>query len=92
MFYFFLFIFLFLCVILSITVLMQDSKSSGLGESFGGDSSNSLFGTSTAEVLKKFTYYLMFFFVLFAIIISLWTSNLAQANQNQIYKEHVGEL
>ena len=53
LFYFFIFIFLFLCALLSFVILIQESKSMGLGASFGGDSGTSLFGTSTAAVLRS---------------------------------------
>ena len=62
-FYFFLTVFIFLCVLLSFIILIQDSKTMGLGASFGGDNSNSLFGTSTADVVKKITGYLAVIFL-----------------------------
>ena len=74
LFYLILFLFLFLCVLLSSIILMQESKSMGLGASFGGDASDSLFGTSTAEVLKKFTAYLATIFLASCIVLSLWTT------------------
>ena len=55
LFYIFLFLFLGICALLSFVILVQESKSMGLGASFGGDAGDSLFGTSTAVVLKKFT-------------------------------------
>jgi len=64
---------------------MQESKSSGLGSSFGGDSASSLFGSSTADVLKRFTGYLAFFFLLMCLILSLWTNVLGDTtNKNKI--------
>ena len=63
-FYIFLFLFLGLCSLLSFVILIQESKSLGLGASFGGDAGDSLFGTSTADVLKKFTAYLVGIFLL----------------------------
>lgn len=71
--YLFLFLFLFVCLILCAVILMQESKSSGLGASFGGDTGDSLFGTSTPEVLKKFTAYLVVIFLAGCVILSLWT-------------------
>ncbi len=71
--YLFLFLFLFVCLITCVVILMQESKSSGLGASFGGDSGDSLFGTSTPEVLKKFTAYLVVIFLAGCVILSLWT-------------------
>ena len=55
LFYLSLILFLVLCFVLCVSILVQESKSLGLGASFGGDPGESLFGTSTAEVLKKFT-------------------------------------
>jgi preprotein translocase subunit SecG len=55
--------------------LIQESKSTGFGASFGGgDSSESLFGTSTATVLKKFTAYVGIIFMVTCLILSLWTT------------------
>jgi len=51
----------------------------GLGASFGGDSGESLFGTSTADVLKKFTGYLVAIFLVSCIFLSLWTAALGRA-------------
>ncbi|MBU6446283.1 MAG: preprotein translocase subunit SecG, partial [Verrucomicrobia bacterium] len=57
LFYLFLFLFLLASLLLCFVILIQEAKSLGLGASFGGDNSDSLFGTSTAEVLKRFTGY-----------------------------------
>jgi len=73
LFYLSLIVFLILCTLLSFIILIQESKSLGLGASFGGDSSSSVFGTSTAQVLKKFTAYLAAFFIGFCVLLSLWT-------------------
>ena len=80
-FYFSLFLFLALCCLLIFTVLIQESKSMGLGASFGGDSSTSLFGTSTADVLKKITAYLIAIFMISCVILSLWTSSLGRSHE-----------
>ncbi len=77
--YTFIFLFLFLCVLLSFIVLIQDSKSFGLGASFGGDSSDSLFGTSTASVIKKVTAYMATIFLVSCVFLSLWTSALGRS-------------
>lgn len=76
LFYLAIFAFLLLCVLLCFVVLIQESKSLGLGMSFGGDSNNSLFGTSTADVLKKLTTRLAIFFVVSCIALSLWSSRM----------------
>jgi len=77
-FYLFLFLFLCLCGLLCLIILVQESKSLGLGASFGGDPGESLFGTSTAQVLKKFTAYLAVIFMVSCVILSLWTSVLSR--------------
>ena len=71
-------LFILLCIILCATILVQESKSSGLGASFGGDSGESLFGTATADVLKRFTGYLVGIFLISCVILSLWTEALAR--------------
>lgn len=73
LYYLLLFLFLFLSVILCLVILVQESKSSGLGATFGGDSGDSLFGTSTPEVLKKITAWLSVIFLGGCIILSFWT-------------------
>lgn len=83
LFYTFLFLFLFLCTLIILVILSQESKSMGLG-AIGGDASDSLFGTSTADVLKKFTTYLVVIFMISCVALSLWSSSLGRAKQNQI--------
>lgn len=68
--------FIILCVLLCFIILIQESKSSGLGASFGGEASESLFGTSTADVLKKFTAWLSAIFFVACLLLSLWTSSI----------------
>ena len=79
LFYIFLFLFLLLSVLLCFVILIQEAKSLGLGASFGGDAGDSLFGTSTAEVLKRFTAYLAGIFLATCLILSLWTSALGRS-------------
>ena len=59
-------------------ILIQESKTTGLGASFGGEASDSLFGTSTADVLKKFTAWLAFIFFASCVLLSLWTSSIGR--------------
>ncbi|MBS0622113.1 MAG: preprotein translocase subunit SecG [Verrucomicrobia bacterium] len=73
--------FLLLCFVLCCVVLMQESKATGLGASFGGDAGDSVFGTATADVLKKFTAWLIFIFLASCVILSLWTSALEQTRR-----------
>ncbi len=75
----FLFLLLLLCPILCFTVLIQEAKSLGLGASFGGDSGDSLFGTSTPEILKRTTAWMGGLFMLLCVLLSFWTSSLSRA-------------
>lgn len=84
LFYIFLVLFLFLCALASFVILIQEAKSMGLGASFGGDSGDSLFGTSTAAVLKKFTAYVVGIFMISCIFLSVWTSNIGSHKKASI--------
>lgn len=75
-------LFLILCVFLCFVILIQESKSSGLGASFGGEASDSLFGTSTADVLKKLTAWLAGIFLVACVILSFWTSAMGRTQVN----------
>ncbi len=65
-------------LVLVLSILLQESKTTGLGASFGGEPTESLFGTSTPEVLRKFSAYMAAVFVALCLIISLWTNQLAR--------------
>ena len=83
LFYILISLFVLLCMVLCTVILMQESKSMGLGASFGGDSGSSLFGTSTAEVLKKFTATLATVFLVGCIFLSLWTCSMGRSNAKE---------
>lgn len=89
---FILVIFLLVTFLLCSVVLVQESKGMGLGASFGGDVKESLFGTSTAAVLKKITGYLAAAFMILCIFLSLWTSSLARAKAAIIPEVEVEDL
>lgn len=74
----FILVSIFLCFI----ILIQESKSSGLGASFGGEASGSLFGTATADVLKKVTAWLAIVFFAACVLLSFWTASLARSQNN----------
>ncbi len=80
-FYIALILFLVLCFVLCLVILVQESKSLGLGASFGGDPGESLFGTSTADVLKKFTAGLAAVFLLSCILLSLWSAAIGSRSE-----------
>lgn len=89
----FLTLFMILCVLLCFVVLIQESKSTGMGASFGGDAGESIFGTSTADVLKKFTGWLALIFLVSCVVLSLWTTSLGRSksssNVEPFTMEHV---
>lgn len=78
LFYLSIFFFMLLCAILCLVILIQESKSLGLGASFGGDAGESLFGTSTADVLKKFTAWLAVIFMVACVLLSIWSSSIGE--------------
>ncbi|MBS0628015.1 MAG: preprotein translocase subunit SecG [Verrucomicrobia bacterium] len=75
LFYLSLNLFLLIALILCFVILIQESKSLGLGASFGGDSGESIFGTSTADVLKKFTAWVAVAFLVGSIFLSIWSES-----------------
>lgn len=91
LYFFSLTLFILLCVVLCFVILIQESKSSGLGASFGGDASESVFGTSTAEVLKKFTAWCAGIFLISCIFLSLWTESMSRTNVPSTPKETILE-
>lgn len=84
-------LFLLLCALLCFVILIQESKSTGLGASFGGDASESLFGTSTADILKKFTAWLGVAFLISCVFLSLWTAGMAHSRVSNLPPEEIIE-
>ena len=84
LYYFSILLFLALCFILTVVVLIQESKSSGLGASFGGDSGDSLFGVSTPQVLKVFTGWLAAVFMISCVVLSFWTSSKGRSHVSNV--------
>ena len=76
LFYVSIFVFMLIAVVLCLVILVQESKSLGLGASFGGDPGESLFGTSTADVLKKFTAWLAVVFMVSCVLLSIWSASI----------------
>lgn len=77
-FFYYLVLFLFLIVtsLLAFTVVIQDSKNVGMSAFLAGGSSDSLFGASTADVVKKITAYLAIMFFVGCIFLSVWSSTI----------------
>jgi preprotein translocase subunit SecG len=93
LFYLTLTVFLIVSAVLCLAILVQESKSLGLGASFGGDAGDSLFGTSTADVLKKFTAWLGVCFLVFCIFLSIWSESVSHTSKEPIpysIEEEVG--
>lgn len=80
--YLFLFLFFLVSIVLCCAILVQESKSSGLGASFGGDSGDSLFGTSTPQILKKITAWLSVIFLGGCVILSFWTAAMGRTKNS----------
>lgn len=72
-------LFMLLCVVLCFVILIQESKNAGLGAAFGGDASTSLFGTSTADVLKKITAWMAVVFLTSCVFLSIWTTSIGRS-------------
>ncbi len=83
LYFIFITLFILVCMLLTFVILIQESKSSGLGASFGGEASESLFGTSTADVLKRFTAWIATIFLASCVILSLWTAAIARSKASQ---------
>lgn len=77
LFYIGIFLFIGLCLLTCFVIMIQESKSLGLGASFGGDAGSSVFGTSTADVLKKFTAILAIIFFVACLLFSFWAGALS---------------
>lgn len=75
LFYLSLNLFLLISLVLCFVILIQESKSLGLGASFGGDAGESMFGTSTADVLKKFTGWVALAFIVGCVLLSIWSES-----------------
>ncbi|EPP34399.1 preprotein translocase, SecG subunit [Chlamydia ibidis] len=78
LFFGFLTLFTFLCVVLCGLILIQESKSMGLGSSFGVDSGDSVFGVSTPDILKKITAWLAVAFCISCLLLSFATTYLGE--------------
>jgi preprotein translocase subunit SecG len=78
LFYLAIMLFILLCLVLCGVILIQEGKGSGLGASFGGDAGNSLFGTAIADVLKRFTAYLVAIFLISSLFLNFWTESISR--------------
>lgn len=70
-----LFIFLFFSLLLCMIVLAQESKATGMGAAFGAETTSSLFGGSSAQILQKITGWSALVFLSLCLFFSAWTSS-----------------
>lgn len=81
--------FLFVAFLLCVVIMMQESKSAGLGSALmGGDSQDSLFGVSTAQVIKKFTAWMIGIFLFMSALLSFWTGSIGEKTPFKPRIEH----
>jgi preprotein translocase subunit SecG len=77
-------LFLILCVLLVIIILLQSDKSAGMG--ILGGSSQSAFGSSTADVISKATGVMIGLFMLGSLGLAALESSRSDSLQNELLK------
>jgi preprotein translocase subunit SecG len=60
-----------ICILLCLVVLMQRPRQEGLGATFAGGVTDSMWGAQTTNVLQKFTVYLAFIYFALSLVGSL---------------------
>jgi preprotein translocase subunit SecG len=80
-----LFCFLIFSLLLCTIVLAQESRATGIGAAFGAETATSLFGGSSADILKKITGWCAVTFLALCLFFSAWTS--ARSKQKLIAYE-----
>jgi preprotein translocase subunit SecG len=68
------------CAFMILLVLMQRSKQEGIGAAFGSETTQSVFGAQTSDVLSKLTVYCAVIF--FALTLTLSTMTSLQARSS----------
>jgi len=74
---FLIFIFVMVCLLLTVAILLQSSKSEGLGGIVGGmGSSNPIFGRGTASFMQRLTTSLAIAYMLLALVLArFWATS-----------------
>lgn len=67
------------CAFMILLVLMQRSKQEGIGAAFGSETTQSVFGAQTSDVLSKMTVYCAVLFFTLTLTLSTMTSVQARA-------------
>jgi preprotein translocase subunit SecG len=77
------------CVLLVLIILMQRSKQEGLGATFGGGLTDSMFGAQTSNVLTKGTVWLTTLFFVISIALAYLNAHRSHTSslQEQLKKE-----
>jgi preprotein translocase subunit SecG len=76
----------FVCVLLIVSVLIQSGKGGGLGSTFGGGSSNNMFGPGApANFMQKATTIIAACFLLLSLVLALMASN---RNADSLLREY----
>jgi len=77
--------FVILCILLVIIILLQSDKSSGMG--ILGGSSQSTFGSSTADVITKISAVMVTIFMLGSLGLAILKSNNAEALKKKVFSK-----
>ena len=75
-------LFIILCVLLVIVILLQSDKSAGMG--ILGGSSQSAFGSSTADVITKITTVMVALFMLGSLGLAIMESNRSTSLEKKV--------
>ena len=62
------------CIILIVTILLQAGRGGGLSETFGGDSSQTIFGTKMSVFLTKATVVAACLYLITCLVLGIMTS------------------
>ena len=81
--------FLILCILLVILILLQSDKSAGMG--ILGGSSQSAFGSSTADVITKATGVMIGLFMIGSMTLAALESNRQDALKKDLLKSEEGK-
>jgi preprotein translocase subunit SecG len=71
-----------IAILIIALVLVQQSKSTGLGTTFGGGGSDSLFGAHAATHLSKLTVIFSTFFLVITLALAIMSGHQSKYNQS----------
>ena len=83
-----LFFYVLVCVLMGIVILMQRSKQEGLGATFGGSFTESMWGAQTSQVLVKATvWFAALFFILSISLARLYAHRDSMTEKSTIQQQ-----